>query len=604
MAELTLSTTMIETDPRADRGGQALIAEHALAVPFFAVWAFSLSRNIFDPPGFDQAFFQYCTDQILAGRTEHAPFWFTNAMGPLLFHVLATLLFGAVPMAMRLMDLVWQIPVFAGFVWLGGRDRRWAVGWLAATLYALVYYGMGYVHTGQREGLAVMPMMILAHLAVTPTGSSRSSPARTFLLWMVGGLAGFLAFSIKPTLGAAFGAIWLYVLIEAVRARSVQRQGRLAPIGGLTLGFIGSASLAAAICLGTGLWSGWGDAIGLGRAMPPGYCEGPDCVRRLWPYMVQAFGLLAAGAMAWLVMSRRSVGGDLRRLARRVPVPWVVALTVFGLLALHHKWPASRSLFTEPFGVLIPALGGMFALAWRERSPAWRACALLMAASALSVLIQGKFFVYHMLPLFAFGSYLSADELVRGFDTLPEGSRRRQVWLGVCLAGVCHLAFCQWFYKMTFHTASPYVLAGTTLDEHYTGVTRHKRRYPAWGTTVAVARYVRERTSPDEPIVCLFRYPRLYYLARRPVTHPLISVNGWFRHLFPEFLGEIKHQRPRIAIARVPRHLRGMSDKEAATAGVFAEVESLFGEQASFLRDRYRLSAVMDDVAILERRTP
>ncbi|HOW70494.1 MAG TPA: hypothetical protein PKY77_07835 [Phycisphaerae bacterium] len=610
----TTSPTLL-TGSDAQPAGRSRPAPGTLlaAMLFGAVLVVSLSRNLFDPPGFDQAYYQYATERVMAGDKAHALYWAYNGMGSYVPHYLATVLFGTYPWSIRVFDACWQLATFALLIWLGGRDGgRWRVGWAAATIYAMVYYGSGYLHTAQRESFAVLPLLVLVHAVLDDGfrsgaggragdfGSGGSS--RSLWRWLLAGAMGLFAFSLKPTLGMCYGAVWLLVLLEAVG--NWRAGGRVfVSWAALTAGFVLAALAGIVLLFHLGLWSSYADAWTLGGQMPSGYVRGPALVGSLLPYAVPALVLIASSAA---VFAPQKVSGWFSRpavMACRWAHLAAGAALVFGLLLLNHRSEEFRGPFGATLGLLIPGVATVLIASWSGRSRVWRLCVLMAAATFGGVGLQGWFFVYHMLPFFAFLSYLAAGEIVRGLGPAAAGTPGTRAWMAVCLAGLVHLSVSYWGHYMTFATSSPYVLAGTGLVDHYTRITKHRTRYPSYGTSHRVAERIRSLTRPDEPIALLFREPRIYQLAQRPPAHPLLVINEWTTPLFDEFLAAVGRTRPKVVVARIPESVRGIADRAFVEAVVLADVESFFGDKGRTIREQYRLTEVIDDVGILQPRT-
>lgn len=572
------------------------------AILFVAVLVVSLSRNLFDPPGFDQAYYQYATERVMAGDKAHALYWAYNGMGSYVPHYLATILFGTAPWSLRVFDGCWQLVTFALLVWLGGRDGgRWRVGWMAAVIYAMVYYGSGYMHTAQREAFAVLPLLILVHaLSGDSSSSAAGRSSRTILLGLLAGAMGLFAFSLKPTLGMCYGAAWLLLLAEAVGDRKAGRSA-FAPWAALTAGFVLAAAAGVALLVHLGLWSSYRDALTLGGQMPQGYVRGPALVRSLLPYAVPACALIAVMAV---ILAPKKVSGWFSAQTAGTWVHLAVgSALVFGLLLLNHRNEEFRGPFGAMLGLLIPGTAAILIAPWSGRSRTWRLCLLMTVASFAGVCLQGWFFVYHMLPFFAFVSYLAADEIVERLEHFSLAAPGARAWTIACMAGLVHLSVSYWGHYMTFATSKPYVLAGTGLIDHYTQITKHRTRYPTYGTSYHVAERIRALTGPRDPIALLFREPRIYQLAQRPPAHPLLVINEWTTPYFGEFLTTVGRTEPKVVVARIPESARGKKDLAAVETAVLVDVESFFGEKGRIIREQYSLTEVIDDVGILQPKS-
>lgn len=587
---------------------------------FVLVLAVSLSRSLFDPFSQDHGVYQYITERVMAGERMYVDVWDQNAPGIILIHWLATLLTGGTPLGLRLFDAGWQCLTLAALVLLGARDGgRWQTGWLAAALYVLAYYSAGYVHTAQREGFVVLPLMIAVHALLPPHARTRERPIRPALA--ASSLAGAMClfvFAVKPPLGMCFGVLWLYALSEGWRSRHLDGWRSLTHVLGLTIGFCAAMAVAIAMLLHLGWWSGL--LTTLTRDDVPGYIRGPGLIRLILPYLAVGvpLALLAAGGIALGHRPRGPVSTTRRpsviteRCAVRQGLhAGTVLLVVFGLLLTLQRWDGWQQCMIRLVGLFLPAVGFVCVRSWARLTVVQRYALLLAAASLTAVALQGWFFLYHLFPVLAFASYLASCEIVDRLRRLERSSPGARVWTMACLGGILHLAVSTWGWTMTFYTASPYVLHDTTLAEHYTRITRHRPTYPTYATTAAAARRVRELTGPDDPIACLINEPRLYYLSQRPAAHPMIIPSPAFAPMFEDFIRTLHETRPPVLLARVPRPARDQApadqitvagETEAINEAVFREAEAHFGPSVRLLIEHYHVTDVIDDVCILQPR--
>jgi|GEM_PF-823494 len=574
-----------------------------LTVAFGCVWAFSLSRSLFDPIGYDQALYQYMTDRVIAGERLYVDVWDQNAPGIIAVHWLSTLLVGHSPIALRVFDAGWQCLTMVALIALAGRDgRQWSVGWLAATLYALAYYGMGYIHTAQREGFLVLPLLLAIH-AVMPTNSGRVRAWIPLLTHAFAGIMCFAAFAIKPPMGLCFGFLWIQAVIHAWHER-YQGWRAFTAVVGLTVGFISSVTATVTLLAHWGSWAGCWRV--LTRADIPGYISGPDLLREIIPHL--AVGFIALALILALTARLRDRERSLSTphtnssydwLRKSFPA-WAAGAATFALLTTNHHWPGWRTGNVPLIGLWLPAFGSVLLCFWSGRSAIWRSNLLLLLASWTAIALQGKFFLYHYPPLFAFVAYLSAHELIRCFRQWDIRSRPATVWAMVCLAATAYLAIDYWWPKMTRQSYAPYVLTSTTLEDHYTQITRHKKRLPNYATTQKVAQRVQALTTENDPIGVLFHETRLYYFSQRPPVHYLIGPHMAYKPLFADFIRTIHEKKPKVLLAQIPRSARQTTDRPKLQSAVFESLEDYFGPLAQVIRKDYSITEVIDDVCILQ----
>ncbi len=379
------------------RGG---FGSPALAALWLVVWTASLSRSLFDPIGFDQAAWQYATERVMAGQRMYVDVWDQNAPGVIGVHWLSTVLVGRSPLALRVFDAIWQLATMGLLVSLAARDgRRSSVGWLAAALYALAYYGTGYVHTAQRDGFAVLPMLLMLHAAVDAVRAG--GKGRSLGMGLVAGVMGFAVFAIKPPLGLCYGAVWIFFLSEVWRRRI---DGRLlAGWLGLTAGFLVAAAAGIAWMMHLGWWSAFVQTMT--RSDIPGYTKGPWMVRQLLPTVGMAIVLMASIAVA--VRGGRASSQtkiEVGRLPEGVGL-WLVGVFVCVVMLTVVQWTEWQPIALGLAGLWVPAVGSVLVCTWAGRSVAWRLVMLTAVASAASIVFQGRFFLYHFHPLIACASW-------------------------------------------------------------------------------------------------------------------------------------------------------------------------------------------------------
>ncbi len=579
-----------------------------VAILCATIWAVSLSRSLFDPMGPDQAFFQYVTDRLIAGQPPYTSICIEDSPGIIALHWLSTCLIGRSAIAFRLFDAGWQFLTLAALVALGGRDnRRWAAGWLAAILYALAYYGLGYCHTGQREAFAVLPILLAAHGVVRAASTGR--PAWRALGWcFFAGAMGLFAFIIKPPLGLCFGVLWAQAVAGAWRDR---REGTpaFAGVAGLTAGFVLSAAASVLVLTRLGSWPGyWPVLMREDPRIQGGYITGHWMILEMIPRVAVVSAVIALilglGFLLTLPRQRRQA-----RVRWGLVVEWLRSLTVaaavFALLVTALFWPRWRGMLLLAMGILLPALGSVLVRSWTGQSHTWRTVLLLACASLGSVVVQGNFLWYHYSPVLACASLLAANELVDGFRRFSSDRRSTRMWMAVCLAAAFYLGYAHWWRRMSLHTNTPNVLAGTTLSEHYGRVTR-KMEAPSYATSLQVAQRVQELTEETDPIGILFFDTWLYYLAERPPVHDLVYITPerYFKHLYCDFMRTIDERRPKVVLARIPHDLDDINnaDKSGVTAAVFNSLEAFFGPSAGVIRESYRVTEIIDDVCIMQPR--
>lgn len=562
------------------------------------VWVVSLSRSIFDPLGDDQALYQYITDRVIAGERMYIDVWDQNLPGIVGIHWVSTHLLGRSPMAFRTFDALWQMLTLLAIGAVGWRaSGRKTAGLVPPLLYAVTYYGYGYMQTGQREGFAVLPLL-LASLIVT-SGADRGSPCRptALLLHIAAGVLAFFAFFIKSPLGLCYGVLWCWSLKRSWERR---REGVacIADLACLTAGFVLAAGGAVAWLWQSGMWDEFWRVFT--RADMRGYVGGPALIGGVVPEVLLGVVLIGIAGGVGLVWA----GGTGRE--RINALGWCMpSLIACVLLLITYRWELWRNYVVLPsMGILLPAAGAILAARWSERCRTWKVVALMAAGSWGAFIIQGRFSPYQAMPFLAFAAVLAAIELVERVPEWLTGSGAQRAWVSVCIAAIVQTAVCHWWWTMTTFTTEPYVLASKSLDEHYDRVTKHKLKYPRYATTAKVARRVRELTSERDPIISLFHDPRTYYYCQRPAVSRFFIALPEFQHRFGETAARIRDRKPKVVLTRISTQLAEKADWAAQESAAWAAIEAFCGSSTRLFRDDYRLSDVIDGVCILQPSCP
>jgi hypothetical protein len=479
---------------------------------------------------------------------------------------------------------------------LGWRDgRRWSTGLLAALFYALAYYGTGFIHTAQREGFAVLPLLLALHVNLAAEKEKQSS-SRSLLFYGLVGVFGFASFAIKPTLGLCFGVLWIDLLIRALR-KPENVVHKWAGIGSMSFGFI----LAAAGAVLLLKWLNWWEAFYpvLTRAAVPGYIIGPENIKIVLPYLLSGIVLvLALWVLVWRPVDKDTQVNPENDRGLNWNIPLVIAV-VFGFMVITYHWGAWGNIARRTCGLLLPAIGSILALSWRHRSRTWRLAFFMASAVFAGMVMQGWFFLYHFFPLFAFTAYLAAYELIDALRQSAEPQAGRRMWALVCLAAVTHLAVDHWGGTMCDQTWRPSVLNERSLLKHQTAIAHNPTRYPSYATTLRTAQQIQKITKPGEPIASLMVEPRLYYFAQRPPVYRLFHPQPVYSYLFDDFMAAVRSKSPEVIVARVPAGLTPNAAPQQIASAIFATSEAYFGDGAHVLRERYQVSEVIDELCIL-----
>lgn len=161
--------------------------------------------------GWDHGYIQYVAWAWTQGLWPYIDTWDGTYPGAFLLHLLLFHLGGHTPVAIHTLDLVVQLSVAGMMVYLGDRLGSARAGLLAALLYVAFYAQNPPQFTASRDGMLVLPMLIL----LASLWSYWDRPRR-WVLVSVGFLWG-LACLIRPTyaLLAATGALAILLVPTA-----------------------------------------------------------------------------------------------------------------------------------------------------------------------------------------------------------------------------------------------------------------------------------------------------------------------------------------------------------------------------------------------------
>jgi hypothetical protein len=149
--------------------------------------------------GVDQASFAYIGDQLLAGRWPYLGTWESDYPGMMFLQAAEILLFGKSIAMFRLFDLLFQLANVYLIYRIAGRLGGAAGALLAVAVSCLIYQGYGPWNTAQREGFAMLFVLIGYWWYLT---RERRPAVRTALVIGVGfGIAAMF----KPTFLALAG---------------------------------------------------------------------------------------------------------------------------------------------------------------------------------------------------------------------------------------------------------------------------------------------------------------------------------------------------------------------------------------------------------------
>jgi len=469
--------------------GRRLVA--AVAAVLMILGAGALLAPILTYPfGRDQGVFAAVADVIERGGAPYRDAWEIKPPGVYYLFRLSFALFGRSMLAPRLLDLLWTLAAGAVLVCIGRRlNSTWAGA--AGALCFITYYTLGfdYWHTTQCDGFTSLPLALAA--ASLFLAEDRRSP---WFALVCGALIG-IAVAFKFTLGG-------FLLVACLAALSSPQETVGARAGRTAAYVLGCAAVIAAV----------------------------------------AALMHAAGALGDMIEIVFKWNAEYARLSSRVPAAIKVPYQTFRFFLGREYW------ILRLIGLL--SLIGIVHLARRVELgrlrwvvPMW---ALVML---LGVWVQDKYHGYHWLPVLPPVGLLAGQGMAAGWQWLRRAARRRtaRVLGAVGLAAIAVLLGAT--YRLHFGRPIGYALGRIPRDQFLRDFGSYGRGDFSLAADLRVASFLREETSPEDPLYIWGFEPLVYFLAdRRPASRfitvqPLVtpwSPSEWRQ----EVIEDLERSRP------------------------------------------------------------
>lgn len=185
----------------------------------------------------DEALFAVVGQELAAGGVLYRDYWDVTNPGLFWFYQLAGTLFGFTEEGVRLFEWVWM----TAFVLAVSEASRRKTGGnrlpLAPALFlGVAYYLAGYSYTStltKTEGLVGFPLFLATWFAARAVAGSHRFP-----LLVAAGAAGGVVILFKLLLGGCVAVVWLYLLVEFVRARPRKLSAAVQFAGGIGVGLL------------------------------------------------------------------------------------------------------------------------------------------------------------------------------------------------------------------------------------------------------------------------------------------------------------------------------------------------------------------------------
>lgn len=259
-------------------------------------------------------------------------------------------------------------------------------------------------------------------------------------------------------------------------------------------------------------------------------------------------------------------------------------------------------VWSEEIAVVLPILLlGIYA-AWSFGRPAALLLWSWLCVTLLVVILQGKFYEYHWIPMYPPLVALTGLGLFALFATSTGSGIRshvpnvaRTLAVLAIIVGFARVAYAP---TLTIARFTPFALGRVDADRYYGQFGLRGAPYSPGDERLA-ARYIRSRTEPTEGVVVFGTNGGIHYLSRRAAptrfvfSLPLMRATGVTRDAYrEEFLGDLRRAPPTYIV--VGMTIDGGA-KEASLAG--------FPEFAELLRETYTLEIRIGHLDVYRRAT-
>jgi hypothetical protein len=487
------------------------------------------------PFGWDQGIFAAIGDATVRGGMPYRDGW--DMKGPLAFqaYALAQALFGRTMWGIRVLDLPLLIAACWSLSRLTSSLTTKPVGFWSGVALLLWLGTLGYFRQSQPDGWVAMLMVLGVYALLSPNRPVAAGGRYGAMGFLIG-----LSLLVKPT----FGAFLLIPLVTGLIQRRDAPAGWIWKAGAATL--VGSLAPVVATLLWFTTQGALQDLIDV--------------------HLVYSASVYAAGAPIGL--SRRVLGA--LRFFWRGEFAVVLPLVFFGAWSL---WRTSRST-------------ALIVFAW-------------FTAGFLGVVVQGRFFLYHWLPVFPptvlFGAYGLWTLSRLGLDSASGTGGREGRALAV-VAAACVLLSLAVVPSRDVTAWAKRVTGLIPPEQYYDDFDRPTDRFVA-GNDLRAAAHIRANTDEGEAVGIFGYNATIPYLSGRPLASrfvfslPLL-VDGRFKAPYrAEFVRDLRNNHAAYII--VGNSPRGSKERDMER---FPELTDLLGERYVLERsfgyvDLYRLRA-------------
>ena len=551
-AELKFATLdpVISREPdRSREGAIGLDRAASLWIIGFTILAGSVS--LIYPFGRDQGSYGYAAWVLLDGGMPYLDVYAYKPPMNVLLHALAMGLFGVNTWAIRAMDIAWTaatglvVASVALELWKR-RDAALAAG-LAVPFF---YYQIDYWTTAQTDGWMTLPCAA-AVWAVLRGGRALDLSKRRSIAWWIG--AGALA-GVAVLFKYTAGLIGLPMLMALAWVRASYRHR---------------------------VWVGI-PAMLLGGLLTLGACWAWLFIGGAWDAFLETQLGLAA------YVGTRADLSD-------------VSQTLKWLFTLERTKTDLVPLVWAPFVALVPAL-----IAARPKSRAdWAGWGLVVSWWLIAfgnVLVQGKFYDYHYLPLLA-PSALVAGLGFSALLRLPLSRIPRRIARVALVAGLIAVAVAATPMGGRAVELTRVTVGGQTMDEYIASRSEYALSLYNVGEIRAVAKLLQETTTPEQRVFVWGYAPTIYVRAqRRTVSRFLYNFplrTAWRNAEYKaELMRALRAQPPEVFVVSSEDRYLGLTGSKKDSAELLRD----FGELNEFVTSRYALETKIGRYSIYRFR--
>jgi hypothetical protein len=429
------------------------------------------------PLGRDQGEFATIAMTLLRGGTPYVDVW--NPKPPAIFYTYAGVIrmFGPNAWAVRTIDLL-TLPLMAAALYgIGQQLSSRALGLWAVLLFGTYYFTDTFWTLSQNDGVAAVPMALAVWGTLVITSRLPQEAAlliRYGLPALVGMLAALTLWFKYPYVFFIAAVVMGYLVM---RRRWVWNEVIGFTLGGLLVGLGGMVWLAT-----QGALSAWIESA----QVTAGYTsQGYD----------------------WAVFRADMMNYGGYRL-RQWNLLWGLAVIGLGWILAGQPTKTHNPLVTDRLRWTIIILG--------------------LVTATIAMLIQAKGYDYHWLPMLPALSLLGAFAVNQILNAIRSSERLPQ-WMFKIVAPLSIFGCLIALYGQVWGTAMPYLRNHQSQQTYYQQFVGGE--FVASEST-AMATYLREHTSPNDPLLVWGFRPELYYLSNtRPATRFIFQfplVADWY----------------------------------------------------------------------------